>query len=923
LDDLRTRRILGSLKASLDAALAGNDTLVGKLFEQWRPFFREAIDYREAFGGRKLESLRRFTASAGIPARDAQHAERFFFVLHTYFALLVKFLAWLALSRHLGAKLGVPIFGQLAVLPGDQLRNRLAEMEDGGIFRQYGLVNLLEGDFFRWYLSCWNEDLADALREMLGRLSDYAPDTLTVHPEETRDLFKKLYHQLLPREVRHTLGEYYTPDWLAQRLLNQVDNEFFLERRAMEGLRRKLREARWLDPACGSGTFLVLVIRRCLELGRELMVPEADLLEHITANVVGLDLNPLAVITARVNYLLAVGELLEHRRGSVTIPVYLADSILTPSRGEDLFGAGAYHLRTSVGTFAIPEEVFKADLDRFCVLLEESVRAEVASGAFVHRVEQDLGIVANTRVGGDLSAVYSQLLDLHTHGLNGLWARLIKNNFAPLTVGQFDYVVGNPPWVNWESLPNGYRTHTKGLWERYGLFPHGGMDAILGKGKKDISMLMTYTVADALLRDGGRLGFVITQSVFKSSGAGQGFRHFGLPADKQCAPLLHILHVDDMVALNPFEGAANRTAVVVLEKGRATRYPVAYTVWQREPGARFTYDSTIDEVSAATRRLRHAASPVDVADPTSSWLTGPRKAVDAIRKVLGKSGYDAHAGVYSGGANGVYWLETVLRRPDGLLLVRNITEGAKVKVESVAEAIEPDLVYPLLRSRDVARWRAHPSAGLLLVQDPVRRRGVEESELQVGFPRTHAYLKRFEKVLRARASRGVSDMLREGAAFYTMFAVGDYTFSPWKVVWPNIASRLDAAVVGKHEGKPVVPQHIVTLVACTTAAEAHYICALINSSCANAAAKAYSQVGGKSFGDPHILDHIRIPRFDPSDQTHKRLASLSRAAHAAVAKEDSEAAVRIEHEVDELAAKVWSVSPTELGVIRAALEQLG
>jgi methylase of polypeptide subunit release factors len=41
--------------------------------------------------------------------------------------------------------------------------------------------------------------------------------------------------------------------------------------------------------------------------------------------------------------------------------------------------------------------------------------------------------------------------------MNGLWARLLKNNFAPLTVGQFDYIVGNPPWVNWEHLPDGYR----------------------------------------------------------------------------------------------------------------------------------------------------------------------------------------------------------------------------------------------------------------------------------------------------------------------------------------------------------------------------------------------------------------------------------------------------------------------------------
>jgi hypothetical protein len=296
IQHIRTQRILRALKQSLDAALAGEESLVGKLFAQWRLFFSEAIDYQEAFGGRKLAGLRDFTAKAGIAVKDADDAERFFFCLHTYFALLVKLLAWLALSRHLGAKLGAPIFGQLATLSDDQLRTQLQEMEAGGIFRQYGLVNLLEGDFFSWYLTCWDERLVTELRGMLARLSDYEPETLTVHPEETRDLFKKLYHYLLPREVRHNLGEYYTPDWLAERLLRQVDNDFLTADPARPGnradLRRKLRELRWLDPACGSGTFPILLIRRYIELGAALMIPEADLLEWITANIVGFDLNP-------------------------------------------------------------------------------------------------------------------------------------------------------------------------------------------------------------------------------------------------------------------------------------------------------------------------------------------------------------------------------------------------------------------------------------------------------------------------------------------------------------------------------------------------------------------------------------------------------------------------------------------------------
>ena len=289
---------------------------------------------------------------------------------------------------------------------------------------------------------------------------------------------------------------------------------------------------------------------------------------------------------------------------------------------------------------------------------------------------------------------------------------------------------------------------------------------------------------------------------------------------------------------------------MVLEKGEPTTYPVPYTVWRKVKGARFTYDSTLKEVTNATVRLNFVAESVDPSDPTSPWLTAHPKAIKAVRKVLGKSDYVAHEGVNTGGANAVYWVDIVYKRTDGLVVVRNITEGAKVKVDEVTEPIEPDLLYPLLRGRDVRRWKAQPSAWILMVQDPEERRGYDEEWLQENCPRTYGYLKRFEEVLRERRSRGISDMLKKGAPFYTMFAVGTYTFAPWKVVWPNIASALNAAVVASSEGKVVVPQHIVTLVACETEDEAHYICALINSSSANFTARAYSQEGGKSFGDP-------------------------------------------------------------------------
>jgi hypothetical protein len=146
-------------------------------------------------------------------------------------------------------------------------------------------------------------------------------------------------------------------------------------------------------------------------------------------------------------------------------------------------------------------------------------------------------------------------------------------------------------------------------------------------------------------KTGRAAGFVITQSLFKTAGAGAGFRRFSIPRGDGRRTPLRILCVEDMVSLQPFEGASNRTAVMVLEKGKPTAYPVPYTVWRKQGRKRFTYDSTLEEVTNATVRLKFVAEPVNPSDPTSPWLTARPKAIKAIRKVLGKSDYEAHAGV--------------------------------------------------------------------------------------------------------------------------------------------------------------------------------------------------------------------------------------------------------------------------------------
>ncbi len=341
-------------------------------------------------------------------------------------------------------------------------------------------------------------------------------------------------------------------------------------------------------------------------------------------------------------------------------------------------------------------------------------------------------------------------------------------------------------------------------------------------------------------------------------------------------------------------------------------------------------DLRIEDVGKIATYKRFYAEPVSECDPTSPWITGRPKAIRAARKILGQSDYVAHEGVNTGGANGVYWVNIVDRRPDGLVIISNITEGAKREVESIQAAIEPDLLYPLLRGRDVKRWRAEPSAFIMLTHLPgMRLNAISENEMKKRYPKTYTYLKRFAETLKERAAfkryftrKDNRGRTVETGSFYSMFDVGDYTFAPYKVVWPNIASEIVSSVISTKDRKLILPQHIITLVGCDSFKEAHYVCALMNSKIINFCLKAYSMKGGKSFGDPHVLQNVCISKFNSKNMLHLQLAELSEKAHRAAIKNDHETIQTAEEEIDELSAQIWGLTKEELKEIKISLEEI-
>jgi hypothetical protein len=884
---------------------------VQTFFAEWQRIF--GIVYGQDVGKAEADA-RAFAKLFGLP--KAPELKPFLFCVHTYFALLMKLLCAEIMSLQQGA-LTASFLADLPSLTLDEFKRKLRHLEEGGLYRELGINNFLEADFFAWYLGNWDKRLGDSLRNLVRRLANFEAATPYLAPEQSRDLLKKLYQYLVPRKLRHDLGEYYTPDWLAEHLLNQLGYDGNLDKRL-------------LDPACGSGTFLVLAVNRMRDWAatQEVPTPPETLARRILDNLCGFDLNPIAVIAARTNFLLAMGDLIRYAR-PIEIPIYMCDSVLTPAEyTEELFKD--YKLPTVAGEFVIPREIVEQrQTEKLAALLEECVRTGYSDKEFVKRAEQKLEVKHEAALQL-LAKLYRAIAKLEQEGRNGIWARFLKNAFAPIFKGKFDFVAGNPPWINWESLSDEYRRATWKLWDKYGLFSLKGHAARLGGGKKDFSMLFTYAAADNYLTGSGKLGFLVTQTAFHTKGAGAGFRRF---TPRGTSPL-KVLLAEDLVSVKPFEGASNWTGAIVLRKGEATSYPIEYVRWCKTKKGALSQEATLEMALQSCARTRLMARPVSDTDATSPWQIFSSVTATPLNKISGKSSYVAKAGITTW-LDGVFWVRVLERRPDGLLLVENMPEMGKKNIGSpITASIEPELVHPFVRWEDIHRFSATAAHCILVTQDRKTRKGIEEPTMKSRAPHTFAYLKRFEHYLRKR-SGFLKYFHPKRDPFYSVYNVSDDSFSPLKAIWKTMGTRIEATVLAPmdHPGlPPKVPFHknTVMFIPLKELNEARYVVAVLNSLPVTFAAKSYSVSGGKGFGASSLLEHIAIPKFEPADSLHTNLARLSQRAHELAARlaanpadEDAKQQLaEVEDQVDRAAAQLWGLTDVELEEIRNALELL-
>jgi len=864
---------------------------VRALFNEWKRLF--GIVYGEQFTRSQEEDVKKLSELYKVG--KATDFQELLFSVHTYFVFLMKLIAaeLLTISE---TSYKSSFSYDITHIDKDSLIAKLEEIEAGGIYSKRGITNFLEGDFFRWYIDAFSPRLEESLREIARALSDFEPATSSINPDSTKDLLKKLYQYLVPQEVRHKLGEFYTPDWLAELVLLEV---------GYTGDTLK----RLLDPSCGSGTFIVLAIKKAIEHGKKNRLPRIEIVKRILSHISGFDLNPLAIIASRTNFLFALGNLVEEL-DSFEIPIYLADSVLWPqSAGQMELGSSGdvIHVTTSIDTFFVPSIWVKDNgflMKNAAPLVEEMVKDQYTSDEALQRFK-DNGLVFPPHESA-VKNFYDQILNLELQGKNGIWARFLKNAFAPMVAGKYDFVVGNPPWIRWGYLSQEYRKATLKMWKNYGLFSLKGHAASLGGGEKDFSMLFTYAAIDYYLSKNGKLGFLITQEVFKSKGAGEGFRRFKLGNEEKSQDF-KVFKAHDLVSVQPFEGAANKTAAIFVIKGVKNKYPVPYTVWSRKKKVgKIPTDAKLKDVLPLLEKKKLTAKPIG--KPTSSWQTKDDK-ISGLEKIVGENSYKARRGA-STEPYGVFWLDIKQVFSDGNLLVTNLVDKGKRIIRQVVEVVESDLIFPAVRGSDIDRWNASPGIHLLVSQDPATMKPYPEQIMRSNWPKTYGYLTKFRDDLLSRGSKPIRS-LAERTAFYAMFGIGPYTVANYKVTWKRMANDIVAAVISQHKTpygyKKIIPTDTTSLIACTSENEAHYICAILNALLVREFIKSYSSAG-RGFGAPSVMEHVGIPKYNPKIKLHQDLSDSSKKLHIVKSKGQDDEIEKLEHHNEELVKKLFGIN---------------
>ena len=417
-------------------------------------------------------------SALGEIARDNAQMDDLF-VRHTYLTAVIGMVVQ--------ASFGIDIRALASSSPADLVYGR--EFRN-----KTGLQGVVESDFFAWPAEVGGESLLATMARRVARF-DWQ------HGSAPNDIAALLYETVIPPDERRTLGEYYTPQWLARAMTREL---------VTDPLNRTV-----LDPACGSGTFIAEAIANFIEAANDAGMDESEMFGKLRDSVIGIDIHPVAVHLARAAYVLAARTAIEAASyTSITVPIYMGDALQLRYRSGDLFAD--HEITIQVNDDENTELAFPVSL------IERPETFDALMGDVAEYIESDENPMLalddhhiNDKAERDtLTATITTMQRLHAQGRNHIWAYYTRNMARPVALSRskVDVIIGNPPWLSYRNtssiLRDALERHGK---DTYGIWA-GGVYA----NRQDVAGLFFTRCVDLYLKENGVIGMVMPHSTLQT-----------------------------------------------------------------------------------------------------------------------------------------------------------------------------------------------------------------------------------------------------------------------------------------------------------------------------------------------------------------------------------------------------------------------
>lgn len=884
------------LVKNLYSSLNTPSMMTTQLFEEWKELFRLAHDDKSK--QQAIEDRRKSLSDLiGHKVTENNDEYKIIYALQTSYAIIIKLLAFNVLSK-IRFNTNMLDLNSLATAQTEALRSKISEIEDGGVFKDLGMLNIFEGDFFSWYSSSeeWNEEIAENIRVIFALLSKYEDKSLFTTGNSVQDLFKDLYMKLIPEKVRHSLGEFYTPSWLSDNVVDEA-LDMINNREGWKGL----------DPCSGSGTFIITMIRKVLEETAHLTKEEQ--LHEVLSRVKGIDLNPLAVLTARINYFINISHLIKDF-SDFEIPIYLGDASYVPEEVE-IEGVEClkYAISTVSGTIDIllPLELVYGEkpFPEIMSDLEEYITDLDIEGAHQLILDEISSENLPEIISQSILDLCTQLVALENEGWNGIWTRIIKNFLTTALLGKFDVIVGNPPWIDWKNLPEGYRDRIKSLCISRHLFSGDGRT---GGINLNICALISNVVSQRWLKSDGMLAFLMPQTlIFQQSY--EGFRKFQL---NDGSKMYFQKFTDWTKSGHPFKPVTEKFLTYFINSNEVDYSKgIPASMYKLKKGKSLSKYKNHEDFNSVIEVFDKHDFFVGQASTDSSKFSYAEddENLIAFSKISGECPYKGREGIeFYPQELFLLEIDTDIEGPNSpeiMYLTNYQNKRSKHKVPKQTIPLEKKLLHPLVKGTNITRF--HINEPSYIVPFPYKEENprvpMDYSVLKTESKLLATYFRRNRTVLESQTDYSNTIIGDKNAPYYALARVGKYSFAEHHVVFRDntkwvaaVSSSMDTEWGEKR--RPLFQNHAVSI--CEkpdgnfiSENEAHYICAILNAPIVQK--YILNSSDSRSF---KIRPPIKMVEFDETNEVHVNLSNLSKDAHRLF--DNKEEMLKIDASLDEL-----------------------